>query len=205
MGRCVGEAGTKPAECGPGPGSKSRYHSSLSEVRTGSEHVEESVSKTERKRQMHELQDLGAQLVSLTADQLDAIELPERLREAVLEARRVTRFEARRRQLQYIGKLMRFVDAEPIRAQLQSWKSVSIAHTAQLHRVEDWRERLLAGDEACTEFLQQYACDSQRLRALIRSAREERNTGRPPHHYRALFQFLRDVIVVQERSRKEEG
>ncbi|HSQ02838.1 MAG TPA: ribosome biogenesis factor YjgA, partial [Burkholderiales bacterium] len=124
--------------------------------------MEEPVSKTERKRQMHELQDVGAELVALTVDQLNALELSEQLREAVLDARRMTRFEARRRQLQYIGKLMRFVDAEPIRAQLQSWKSVAIAQTAQLHRVEQWRERLLAEDEACTELLQQYGCDSQR-------------------------------------------
>jgi len=165
--------------------------------------MEERPSKTQRKQQMHELQDLGAELVELGAEQIDAIELPEALREAVLEARRMNRFEARRRQLQYIGKLMRFVDAEPIRARLDAWKSVSAAETARLHLIERWRERLLADDEACTELLQHYACDdSQRLRALIRAAREERQTNRPPHNYRALFQFLRNLLGEEKEQRK---
>jgi ribosome-associated protein len=180
----------------PSRGSKSRYHSSLRNLRTGMEnHVEEPVSKSERKRQMHARQELGAELVALSVDQINAIELPDPLREAVLEARRVTKFEARRRQLQYIGKLMRFVDPEPIRARLEAWKSVSTAETAQLHLIERWRERLLVDEDACTEFLQRYAChDTQRLRGLIRSAREERQAGRPPHNYRALFQFLRETL-----------
>ncbi len=157
--------------------------------------MEERPSKTQLKREMHELQELGAELVALPAEQIAAMELPERLLDAVLEAQRMTKFEAKRRQLQYIGKLMRFVDPAPIRERLAAWKSVSAAETAQLHLVERWRERLLADDEACTELLQQYACrDTQRLRTLMRAAREERQANRPPHHYRALFQFLREML-----------
>ena len=78
----------------------------------------EKPSKTQRKRAVHELQDLGAELVELKDDQLAAIDLPEALRDAVMEARRITRFGAKRRQLQYIGKIMRRIDAEPIRAAL---------------------------------------------------------------------------------------
>ncbi len=171
--------------------------------------MEERPSKTRLKRDMHELQELGAALVALSAEQIAAMELPERLHDAVLEARRMTKFEARRRQLQYIGKLMRFVDPAPIRERLAAWKSVSAAETAQLHLAERWRERLLVDEGACTELLQQYACgDTQRLRTLIRSAREERQGNRPPHNYRALFQFLRDLVSAHEEQQsrqKDEG
>ena len=82
-------------------------------------------SKTQRKKQMHDLQELGAQLVELNDDQLASIELPESLLDAVNEARRVTKFEAKRRQLQYIGKLMRNIDPEPIRTSISAWRAVS--------------------------------------------------------------------------------
>src|SRR5687767_5223205 len=90
-------------------------------------------SKTQRKREMHDLQALGAELVELNEQQLASIELPERLLDAVQDARRMTKFEAKRRQLQYIGKLMRNVDPEPIRNRLAAWKAVSTEHTARLH------------------------------------------------------------------------
>jgi ribosome-associated protein len=80
-------------------------------------------SKTQRKKAVHALQDLGESLVELSEEQLAGIELPERLRAAVVEAQRITRFEARRRQLQYIGKLMRSVDSEPIRAALAALRA----------------------------------------------------------------------------------
>src|SRR5256885_5763215 len=88
---------------------------------------EERPSKSQRKRNMHALQDLGVELVELSDERLAAVDLPEPLREAVAEARRITDFEGRRRQMQYIGKLMREIDPEPIRAKLASWKSVSRA------------------------------------------------------------------------------
>src|SRR5215813_12799757 len=111
------------------------------------------LSKTRRKKESHALQDLGAELVALSSEHLAAIELPDFLRNAVMDARAITGFEARRRQMQYIGKLMRKVDAEPIRARLEVWKSPERAQVAQFKRVEMWRERLLSEDGALAELL----------------------------------------------------
>ncbi len=153
-------------------------------------------SKTQRKKQMHDLQDLGTELVQLTDEQLAGLDLPERLRDAVLDARAITKHEARRRQMQFIGKLMRHVDADPIRERIAALKAVSHAEVARLHLIEGWRERLLAEPEALTEFLAQYPeADSQRVRALIRGVEEERAQGKPPRSFRQLFQWLRDVIA----------
>ena len=152
-------------------------------------------SKTQRKKQMHDLQELGAQLVELNDDQLASIELPESLLDAVNEARRVTKFEAKRRQLQYIGKLMRGVDAEPIRSRIDAYKAVSSAHTARLHALERWRLRLLEDDEALTELLREHPhADAARLRTLVRNTLREREAGQPPKSFRALFQLLNETI-----------
>lgn len=152
-------------------------------------------SKTQRKKQVAALQDLGVELVALDAERLALIELPEALRDAVVEARRITGFEARRRQIQYIGKLMRKVDAEPIRAALEAWQAQSRGHTAAQKRVERWRGRLLAEPGALAELLAQHpGADSQRLRALVRSAQREREENRPLHSYRELFQALRAIL-----------
>jgi ribosome-associated protein len=153
------------------------------------------ISKTQRKKRMLALQDLGTELVALNDEQLAAIELPEALRDAVLEARRITGFEARRRQLQYIGKLMRGADPAPIRAALEAWKARSFSHTAQLKRIELWRSRLLAGPGALAELLADYPeADAQRLRVLIRNTLRERATNRPPRSYRALHRALRALM-----------
>ena len=112
-------------------------------------------SKTQRKKQMHDLQALGAALVELNDRELASVEMPERLRDAVHEARRVTKFEARRRQLQYIGKIMRDVDPEPIRSRIAAFRAVSTAHTSRLHLIERWRDRLLESDEAMTELMRE--------------------------------------------------
>ncbi|HYC45112.1 MAG TPA: ribosome biogenesis factor YjgA [Burkholderiales bacterium] len=144
---------------------------------------------------MHELQDLGAELVALNDEQLASIELPERLLDAVNDARRMTKFEARRRQMQYIGKLMREVDPAPIRERLAAWKSVSRAHTARLHLVERWRTRLLEEEQAMTELLREHpGADAARLRLLVRNAHDERAKGQPPRSYRALFKLLNDIL-----------
>ncbi|HET6492793.1 MAG TPA: ribosome biogenesis factor YjgA [Burkholderiales bacterium] len=149
-------------------------------------------SKTQQKKHMLALQDLGAELVALNEEQLASMTLPDSLREAVAAAKRITRFEARRRQLQYIGKLMRTIDAEPIRARLEAWKSSSREHSAQLHRIERWRERLLAEEGALAEFIGNHShADAQQLRALLRNTQRERTANKPPRSYRALFQFIR--------------
>jgi ribosome-associated protein len=156
---------------------------------------EEKPSKTQRKRAMHELQALGERLVELNSGQLAAIALPEDLREAVERARRITKREARRRQLQYIGRLMRSVDPEAVREKLKAWDGVSAGETARLHRIERWRERLIEDDGALGALAGAHpGIDTQRLRALVRNTREERKSGRPPRNYRELFRALRDII-----------
>ncbi len=149
-------------------------------------------SKTQRKREMHALQALGQRLVALNADQLGSIELPEPLREAIADARRIHSREAHRRQLQYIGRLMREIDPAPIRAQLEVWDGRSRAATAAHRRAERWRERLLADDAAFTEFARDHPrADLQRLRACVREARKERLAGRDLRHFRDLFRLIR--------------
>lgn len=163
--------------------------------------TDELPSKTQRKKQMHDLQALGAELVTLNEQQLASVELPERLLEAVQEAQRVTKFEAKRRQLQYIGKLMREVDPEPIRKQIDSWKAVSREHTARLHLIERWRDRLLAEEGALAELLRDYPhADAARLQTLMRSAAREREAGQAPRSYRTLFKLLNETISARDEA-----
>lgn len=153
------------------------------------------ISKTQRKKRVAALQDLGAELVALNDERLATIELPERLRDAVMQARRITPFEARRRQMQYIGKLMRSVDPEPIRVALDVWQAQSRRGTAVFRRVEAWRERLLADPGALAALLAEHpGADAQQLRVLIRNVRSERAAHAPPRSYRALFQLLRQTL-----------
>jgi ribosome-associated protein len=163
-----------------------RYHNSAMRP--------EFVSKTQRKKEMHALQQLGAALVELPLAQLESLPLSEELAAAVREARRIASHEARRRHLQYIGRIMREVDAEPIRAALEDLQGRSGAARARHRRIEQWRERLLADDGALTEFAREHAqADLQALRTLIRNARAEVAAGRAPHAQRALFRALRDL------------
>jgi len=163
-----------------------RYHSSGMH--------DDFVSKTRRKKDMHALQALGAALVELSEAHLARMSLPESLANAVHEARRLSSHEAKRRQVQFIGRLMREVDAEPIRAQLAAVRGGSAEERARHQRIEHWRARLLEDDGALTEFATAHpAGDLQQLRALIRSARREQAEGRPPRAFREMFRVLREV------------
>jgi ribosome-associated protein len=143
---------------------------------------------------MTALQELGAQLVDLNEQQLNSMLLPQELLEAVLEAKRLTKHEAKRRQLQYIGRVMRDIDAVPIRDRLEEWRGQGREHTAQLHTLERWRDELLAGDPALERFLGQYpGADSQQLRTLIRNARREQASALPTKSFRELFRVLREI------------
>jgi len=155
---------------------------------------DELVSKTQQKRAMLELQALGVALVELPQAQLSNMRLPAALAAAVAEARRMTRHEAKRRQLQFIGKLMRSIDAEPIREQLAALRGASVQAAAQHRRLEDWRSRLLADDDALTAFAEEFPqADLQALRAAIRNARKEQAASKPPRAYRELFRLLREA------------
>ncbi len=153
------------------------------------------ISKTRRKREMHARQDIGEQLVGLTPAQLAQLALPEALLDAVLLARRIHKFGALRRQLQFIGRLMRDVDSVAIAARLEVWKGQSRQATAYLHVLERWRDRLIGSDDALSEFAVAYPdCDLQRLRTLVRNARREQALGAVPKSARELFQVLKAVI-----------
>jgi ribosome-associated protein len=152
----------------------------------------EFVSRTKKKHAVEELQKLGAALVDLPPVQLESLALPGILLKAVLDAQRITSHEARRRQMQYIGKVMRKVDAEPVRAALAAVDGQSAAARAQQRRLESWRERLIGDDAALTEYAGAHpGADLQALRTLIRNARKEIAESKPPRAQRELFRVLR--------------
>jgi len=153
-------------------------------------------SKTRRKAQSHDLQALGNSLVELSDDRLLALGLPEPLRDAIAAYRRIRTHEARRRQMQLIGKLMRSADVEAARHAVDELAIGRAQDSLALHQAERWRAELLADDEAVTRFASQHpGADTQRLRALVRNARKdaslvpEQRSGRA---FRELFQFVRE-------------
>jgi ribosome-associated protein len=153
----------------------------------------EFASRTKKKQHVEELQKLGAALVDLPPAQLDALALPAPLLKAVLEAQRMTSHGALRRQMQYIGKIMRGVDPEPVRTALAAIAGQSAAARAQQKRLEGWRERLIGDDAALTAFAGSHpGADLQALRTLIRNARKEIAESKPPRAQRELFRVLRD-------------
>jgi ribosome-associated protein len=156
-------------------------------------------SKTQLKQQSHDLQKLGLALADLADERLASLALPERLQDAIAEYRRTRTHEGRRRQLQYVGKLMREVDAEPLREAIAQATLASARDTLLLHEAERWRDALLADDEAMTRWLQAHAdCDAQRLRSLVRAARREAllpAEQRNPRCHRELFQFIRPLLA----------
>jgi ribosome-associated protein len=155
---------------------------------------QEFVSKTQKKRQVEELQKLGTALVDLPPAKLEALTLPEHLAAAVREAQRITSHEGKRRQLQYIGKLMRKVDPEPVRAALAALEGQSAAARAQQRRLEQWRTRLIEDDTALTDFATAHpGADLQALRSLIRNARKEIAEAKPPRAQRELFRMIREL------------
>ena len=153
------------------------------------------LSKTRRKRAMEELQALGEELVALPGDRIKRIDIPEELREAIGEARRMPRHdEARRRQMQYIGKLMRAIEPEPIRTAIAAARGESAGETAKLHRLEKLRDDLLADEKVLHEIASQYPqADLQQLRSLRRAALKEREQNKPPKSFRTIFQFLKTL------------
>jgi len=150
-------------------------------------------SKSQRKREMTALQDLGESLLRLTPAELARVDLPEALREAIAGMARIGSHEARRRQLQYIGKLMRQVDAEPLRMAIDDATGESKQAVALMHRCERLRDALLVDDAALAGVLRELpGADVQQLRATIRAARREHKEGRPPKHARQLYRWLHD-------------
>jgi len=152
-------------------------------------------SKSQRKRDSSALQVLGAALVDLPAERLAKIEMPDNLRLAVQDARRITKHEARRRQMQYIGKLMRSTDPAPIQAALDAIAGVSIAENQRMHRLERLRSNLLEDEAAAlAEIVAAHpGADLQQLRQLRRNALKEREQARPPRAFREIYRFLKSL------------
>ena len=161
-------------------------------------------SKSQLKREMTALQDLGAELVELSRERLAKIEMPERLRDALLDAQRFTKHEARRRQMQYIGKIMRDIDAAPLRAAMDEIKGLSEAANIRQHQLERLRTLLMEDEAIFSEVASEYpGADIQHLRQLRRNAIKEAQQGKPPRAYRELFRELRELVGQAGKTRSE--
>lgn len=158
-------------------------------------------SKTARKREAQAAQTLGLELASLPAERLAAIALPEALREAIDAYRRTKSHEGRRRQLQYVGKLMRGADEAALREALAAASLDSARATLALHEAERWRAELIADDAALERWLQANPdTDGAQLRRLVQAARRDAAGAaagaRQPPSLRALYQFIRPRIAA---------
>jgi ribosome-associated protein len=152
-------------------------------------------SKSLRKRQSHELQTLGEELIQLPQADLDALPLPDTLREAVMLARTITKHGGLYRQKQFIGKLMRKIDAEPIRLALKARRDRDRIAARQFHLVERWRARLIDEAQALDEFAAAYQIDDRaQFAQLIEQARGERSHNRTPKAARELFRLIEKTV-----------
>lgn len=173
-------------------------------------------SKTDLKREMDALQELGKDLLTLRADLFERLQLPDKLQDALAEAKRITNFEGKRRQMQFIGKLMRKLDdgtIAAIEAALEEQRKPSAQATLALHQAELWRDRLIADDDALTTWLQSAPdTDVQQLRTLIRQARKDAQAvterpGEAQRHgkaYRDIFQMVRTALSRDDETAEDE-
>ncbi len=167
-------------------------------------------TRTDLKKESDALQKLGEDLLTLRADLMTKLELPDRLVEGVAEAKRITNFEGKRRQMQFIGKLMRKLDPakwDEIRAALEEQHMPSVQETMVLHQAEQWRDRLIADDDAVGQWLNiSPDTDSQQLRALVRQARKDAKPEKPGEavrhgrSYREIFQLVREALLANQEA-----
>lgn len=163
----------------------------------GEEIEQERPSKSQRKRECDALQQLGEDLVKLADAKLASIPMPENLRDAILQAKAIKKHGGRKRQLQYIGKIMRDIeDVNSIQNDLHQVLKPARESAAQLHKLEDWRTRLVEeGDSALNEWLSKYPkTDRQHLRQLIRNVHKEKKQNKPPKAYREIYRFLKILM-----------
>ena len=164
-------------------------------------------TRTDLKRASTELQKLGEDLLTLRTDLMARLDLSEKLVDAVAEAKRITNFEGKRRQMQYIGKLMRGLDDEQlgaVHAALNEQLNGSAEDNLRLHQAESWRDRMVADDDAVGEWIAQFpGTDIQQLRSLVRQARKDavpEKPGEAQRHgkaYREIFQLLREQLAEE--------
>ena len=167
-----------------------------------SEDEEQHPSKSQRKREMHALRDLGERLLTVPENQLRTLSATD-IVEAVLTCKKITKGNARKRQLQYIGKLMRSADVEEIQQLVDRLDASSSAHVAQFHRLEQWRDGLISEEPATMEAVLAAfpEINRQHLRQLVRNAIAERNEERaPPVYFRRLFQYLKEQQAAHPES-----
>ena len=164
-------------------------------------------SKSQLKREMDALQKLGESLVNEPRDRVKRVPMPEDVRDAILECQQIKDHEGRRRQMQYVGKKMRTLEADEIaiiQKTIDSWHGASKAETAAMHALERRREKLLADDQALTELLNRHPeVDVQHMRTLIRNARKEQAENKPPKAYREIFQILKQLQAQAARAKSE--
>ena len=180
----------------------------------------QSTSKTDAKRESEELQELGEQLLALRGDLFKPLPLPDKLADALADARRITNFEGKRRQMQFIGKLMRQLEPEVLQAVRHALELQRLGHshdTEQLHQAEQWRDRLIESDDAVQQWIQQYPdTDTQQLRALVRQARKDAppadraavSQGLAPRQsrsYREIFQLVKAALNPAPSAQDDAG
>lgn len=162
-------------------------------------------SRTDLKRESTELQKLGSALLTLRADSLARLPLSDKLKDALIEAKRITNFEGKRRQMQFIGKLMRLLEpqvVDDVRAAINEQANGSAAENLAMHQAELWRDRLVTDDDAAGQWITEHpGTDTQQLRALIRQARKDATPEKPGaavrhgRAYRDIFQLVRAVLT----------
>lgn len=167
-------------------------------------------TRTDLKKESDALQKLGEDLLTLRAELLTKLDLPDKLVDGVAEAKRITNFEGKRRQMQFIGKLMRKLDPakwDEIRAALEEQHMPSVQETMVLHQAEQWRDRLIADDDALGQWLNiSPDTDSQQLRALVRQARKDAKPEKPGEavrhgrSYREIFQLVREALLANQEA-----
>ena len=165
-------------------------------------------SKSQLKREMTALQKLGAELIAEPRDRVKRVPMPEDVREAILECQLIKDHEGRRRQLQFVGKKMRTLDAEELAAiqrTIDSWKGASKAETASMHALERRRDKLLTDPAVLTDLLTQNPeLDAQHMRTLIRNAKKEQAENKPPKAYREIFQILKQLQAKSSKVQDDD-
>lgn len=159
-------------------------------------HEEELVSKSQRKRDANDAQQLGKDILTLSHDAQKSMDLPDNLSKALDDARRIRHNSALKRQLQYIGKLMRHIDIEPIQEKYLKLTNHYVNDVKGFHKLENWRDRLLSeGDKALEDLINEYPnTDRQHLRQLIRQSAKETKLNKPPKSAREIFKYLKTLL-----------
>lgn len=192
---CAVEPITSPAAAADMSTSRSSHHLDDTDARVPQTDTAERASKTQRKKDSHDLQGLGEALAALPDDRLDALPIDDLLRDAIRMYKRTRSHEGKRRQMQYVGKLMRRTDAEPLREAVASVRLGSARQSLELHQDERWRAEMIASDDALTPWMNEHPqTDLQQLRSLVRAARKDA-AGQPEDRsgkaYRELFRFIK--------------